>query len=352
MRIDEQPFAALLAEAIANGHIRTQTSPDGALRIFNYTEKAQYERAWNAATLQCRGLIVDSYGNVIARPFPKFFNSDEPEAQISDVGAVTVLDKLDGSLGILYRTRSGETRIATRGSFASEQATHATAVYQRHYAKWEPPAGVTPLFEIIYPENRIVLDYGQLDDLILLGGVEIATGRSVPVEAIDWPGLKATVFPYASLQEALAAPPRPNAEGYVVHFHETDQRVKIKQEDYKALHRIVTGWNERTVWEHLASGAQLTDLAAGLPDEFHAWATAVGTQLLQQHARLTDDAETAYRTITEYFLPADWDRKDFAIEASTHPLRPALFSLLDGRDINDWAWKQIRPSTQKEASLA
>ena len=352
MRIDEQPFAALLAEAIANGHIRTQTNPDGQLRIYNYTEKAQYERAWNTATLQCRGLIVDHDGNVIARPFPKFFNSDEPEARITDTGAVTVLDKLDGSLGILYRTPAGETRIATRGSFASEQAIHATHVYQHRYADWAPPAGVTPLFEIIYPENRIVLDYGQLDDLVLLGGVDIATGRSIPAEAIDWPGLKADVFPYASLQEALAAPPRTNAEGYVVHFHETDHRVKIKQEDYKALHRIVTRWNERTVWEHLASGAQLADLAAGLPDEFHQWATTVGTQLLQQHARIVDDAETTYRTITEYVLPADWDRKDFALEAAKHKHRPALFSLLDGRDINEWVWKQIRPTSQKEASLA
>lgn len=350
MRIDEQPFATLLSEALANGHIRTQVSPDGSLRIFNYTEKAQYERAWNAATLQCRGLIVDPDGNVIARPFPKFFNADEPEAQSAATGAVTVMDKLDGSLGILYPTPSGF-RIATRGSFASEQAIHATDIFQRRYATWTPPAGVTALFEIIYPENRIVLDYGPLDDLVLLGGIDIKTGLYVPIADIDWPGHKASIFPYASLTEALTAPPRPNAEGYVVHFHETDHRVKIKQEDYKALHRIVTGWNERTIWEHLASGAQLTDLAAGLPDEFHAWATSVGNELLRKHGALIEDAETAYRTLTEYVLPAGWGRKDFALEAAKHELRPALFSLLDGKDINEWIWKQIRPTTQKEASL-
>ena len=38
-----------------------------------------------------------------------------------------------------------------------------------------------------------------------------------------------TRFPYASLAEALAAPPRENAEGLVVYFPGTGHRLKLKQ---------------------------------------------------------------------------------------------------------------------------
>jgi putative RNA ligase len=48
---------------------------------------------------------------------------------------------------------------------------------------------MTVLVEIVYPANRIVLDYGGLDDLILLGAVDIATGRTFgPGPCRDGPG--------------------------------------------------------------------------------------------------------------------------------------------------------------------
>lgn len=347
MRLHELLDPNHLAAEIAAGYVRAQHL-DG-LAIYNYTDKAQYDRHWNAITTQCRGLIVNPLGDILARPFPKFFNHNEPEAQTPNE-PVIITDKMDGSLGISY-VANGEVRIATRGSFTSEQALHATRVLAEKHSDWTPPAGVTALFEIIYPENRIVLDYGHTDDLVLLGGINISTGAHVSIEQLNWTGHEVSQLPYFSLREALAAPPRKNAEGMVVHFMHSDTRVKIKQEDYVRLHRIVTGWNERTIWEHLAAGESLDQLIAGLPDEFHRWATDIGRALKHKHYALIEESETEYRTLTEFVLPADWDRKEFAIEASKHPLRPALFSLLDGKDLTDWAWKQIRPTTQKEASL-
>ncbi|HNR56139.1 MAG TPA: RNA ligase, partial [Flavobacteriales bacterium] len=96
------------------------------LRIVNYTPQAQYSRAWTPELLQCRGLIFDHEWNLVARPFPKFFNyeehiGDEPVAGPLPSGFFTATDKLDGSLGILWRW-NGHVGIATRGSFHSEQA--------------------------------------------------------------------------------------------------------------------------------------------------------------------------------------------------------------------------------------
>ena len=83
---------------------------------------------------------------------------------------------------------------------------------------------------------------GQPKTLILLGGVDIATGQTLTPWDIEWPAVSAPIFPFNTFAEALAAPPRPNSEGYVVHFRNSDVRIKIKQADYVALHKIVTGW--------------------------------------------------------------------------------------------------------------
>ncbi|QOR67967.1 hypothetical protein IM538_07490 [Cytobacillus suaedae] len=52
--------------------------------ILNYTENATYEKRWNELTLNCRGLIVNERtGEILARPFPKFFNYGEiPELEV------------------------------------------------------------------------------------------------------------------------------------------------------------------------------------------------------------------------------------------------------------------------------
>lgn len=347
MKLNELINPDLLNEMREQKYIRVNTHPEAPLRIFNYTEIAAFSKTWNEATMTCRGLIVDDAGIVIARPFTKFFNAGERDGEgLPTNEPVTVTDKMDGSLGILYTT-GGEPWIATRGSFTSDQAIHATTVYrERYHGTWNPCGDCcTYLFEIVYPQNRIVLDYGSMDDLVLLGAVNIQTGASYsPDEVVrdtGWAGPVAETFPYASYTEALAAEPRANAEGVVVHFRDSDMRVKLKQADYVRLHKIVTGTSTIGVWEHLRTGADMEALLENVPDEFFDWVKATTTDLTNKHNALTSEARKVYATI-----PTE-DRKTFALAAATHGnLRPALFALLDGKSIDDWAWKLIRPVHQ------
>jgi RNA ligase len=71
---------------------------------------------------------------------------------------------MDGSLGILYKV-DGKPYLATRGSFVSDQAVAGTAMLHERYGDYEFEDGFTYLFEIIYPENRIVIDYKGMSDL-------------------------------------------------------------------------------------------------------------------------------------------------------------------------------------------
>ena len=350
-----------LAVATEDGYVRQRRHDALPLTIINYSEKAAYTGTWNDVTRQCRGLIVHDDGTIVARPWPKFFNYGEHETGRGGLPNLShlldarceVTDKQDGSLGIVYPVGDGTYRVATRGSFASEQALHATELLRTRYAGWTPPRGITVLLEIVYPANRIVLDYGEMDDLILLGGVETESGMTLgPAIFPDqcWLGPRTDVHPHASLREALAAPPRKNAEGLVVRFPDADLLVKIKQQDYVELHRIVTGLNARAVWERCAPDADgLEALLEALPDEFQQWAIKIATELLDQAKGVEYSARIEYSALLSNLaaLSTTLSRKDFAMAAQQSPHRALLFLLLDGKDIRPHIWKTLRPSGEQ-----
>jgi len=67
-------FLQQLENYSQNGLLQKQTHPKFDLTIWNYSPKVQYERLWDEITIQCRGLVTNSKGDVVARPFKKFFN--------------------------------------------------------------------------------------------------------------------------------------------------------------------------------------------------------------------------------------------------------------------------------------
>jgi RNA ligase len=351
-------------EAVDQGLIYARPHPVEPLVIYNYTQQCQFQGAWNECTTQCRGLIATIDGDVVARPFPKFFNYGEPNAPDLELSAsARVTDKIDGSLGILYPCPSGVPgnyfndtawSIATRGSFDSEQAKVGTGILKRYLDEglWMPLHGLTYLFEIIYPENRIVVDYGDMCDLVLLAVINNRTGSNLGTEDTSWPGPMAQTFEYRTLAEALAAEPRPNSEGLVVEAGHT--RLKIKQEDYVALHRIVTGLNERIVWEQLGAGVTVDEIKAPLPEEFANWVEDVALRLMLAAHDIEYAAGEAFVQIRAG-LPEEYDRKDFALETQKPEyadVRPYLFLLLDKKDIEASVWKSIRPAAAAPRDLA
>ena len=382
MKITDLMDPALLAKMRLEGYVRQQTHPTEPLVILNYTEKAQFEGMWNDVTRNCRGLIYDINNyEIVARPFPKFFNLSEygPDTKLGDVAfdlseRVVVTDKLDGSLGIAYRRPSDDQwAVATRGSFTSDQALHATAKLQEYIADpelvFQPCACHTYLFEIVYPENRIVVDYRGLDELILLGAMEKdCTGCAIdtlyhnfmPPEMVfeegGWNGFVTETFSYESFQQALEAEPRPGKEGLVVYFPERDFRVKIKQEEYIALHRIVTGLNERMVWERMFTQDGVRGLTQKLPEEFVPWVHEVYDRLLREFYVIFDKVSDAYE---------DWggeeNKRSFLVESGARrnyaeymkDNHPELLSYAFLRYDQNWdklrekIWKDIKPEGGK-----
>jgi len=283
----------LLAQEIADGYINCSAHPmDPNLKILCYGKLTQILGRWNEATKQCRGLIVRSEGEdfsdaeLIARPWRKFFTlqqvqsgwalGDEEEGTVieQDIASLDfeapaeVTDKLDGSLLVLYRHPDGRPAFSTKGCFDSEQATFFSKLL-RGDPKYSKAAekllrervGVTYLFEGVGPFNQIVLAYPE-DEIVLLGSVVNETGEYLSAADVSdiWEagGHKSCeLLPAQNLREAVNMADRQGKEGVVIRILSADPEkqmmIKVKQQDYLALHRLVTGFGEAAVREAIVS---------------------------------------------------------------------------------------------------
>ena len=346
----------LIKPYIEKGLISEQRHPDHRqYAIFNYTQKCQFSRAWDDVTRQCRGLILDlANEKVVARPFPKFFNYQEHVQNAWPIPGDTpmVMDKLDGSLGILYYLQ-GKPWIATRGSFTSDQAMWATNWWRENVkdtGEWWKD-NYTHLFEIIYPENRVVVNY-DFSGLVHLTTIDNETGRPVNVE---WRSPIRTVrqIPINDVEELMKLD-EPNSEGFVIYYPKENVRMKIKFPEYVRLHRIVTGVSEIAIWERLRDGKSLEDLIDKVPDEFYQWVAQTSNRLNDAFNAIRDQAERDYNSINELMnseLVGGGTRKEWAEQIKNKKNPGLLFSLLDDKPLSPAIWRMIRPHGQQSFKI-
>jgi len=320
---------------VESGYISRRKHPSLDLHILNYTPRTQYEGLWNDTTEQCRGLIVDGGGRVVSRCFRKFFNYEQVRDEVAlrldaDMG-FAAFDKLDGSLGVSYLA-GGRPRIATRGSFTSEQATRANAILDRDYSGVRLNPDVTYLFEIIYPENRICVDYGESERLVLLASILTESGEEVDSDGLPFP--RPAVAEVGADFATLASMNLSNREGFVVRFDD-GFRFKVKFEDYVALHSAIFSLSTRTIWDALREGREVPlDL---MPDEVYEWARGVETTLTRDYAAVEARAMEIFKAIRHL------GRKEFASAALEYRCSAVLFRMLDGRPYADHIWKMVEP---------
>lgn len=165
-----------LAKLKADGFISARPHPVFPLTIYNYTVKSQMAplAEWTQPMKDCRGLILDEAGEIVGRPFRKFWNLEQVSAEVPAEDFL-VWEKLDGSLGIVC-SYAGERIVATRGSFESDQAICAADMLHTIYRDSLLDNSFTYLFEIIAEHNRIVVNYGEQRALVLIAVIHTNTG--------------------------------------------------------------------------------------------------------------------------------------------------------------------------------
>lgn len=170
---------------------------------------------------ELRGLVFNATtGDLMSRPFHKFFNIGERhETQMEYIDMDrphVVMEKMDGSMIRPIRLPdTGEIRFATKGGITetSQAAEKVMASWnqdkQRRFQDFLETCmnnGLTPIFEYIAPENRIVVEYDH-SDLILLAIRNNETGIYLSTDAPLFDAFKEDGFPivpqFGSVQGTL-----------------------------------------------------------------------------------------------------------------------------------------------------
>ena len=327
------------------GYVTVRERDD--LLIFNYNTMAVYSDRWSFFERVSRGLIINrKTGEIVARPFDKFFNWFQGGRRARG-HIVSVTEKVDGSVGILYRHK-GAYHISTRGSFESPQSQWATEYLNTLFDLSDLDDSLTLIFEIVYPDNRIIVDYGDREDLVLLAARNRFTGEYLPFFpdlydlSMRYGFTLPKVHAFNDLVQILEKTGEidEDEEGYVVEFSDGN-RFKFKGDRYLELQKLITSLTFKNVLKAVQSN-KIHKVLDTVPDEF-----------LGEVRGWIDDIESTVTAIKAEVkavyadAPKD-DRKVFAewVKENYPKLSKYLFFKFDQKDFAPliyytYEWKQL-----------
>jgi RNA ligase len=315
---------------------------------------------------ECRGLIFDTAtGNLISRPYHKFFNAGEKEeTQLNKINLYephVVLEKLDGSMirpiptkeGFLLATKAGITDISQQAEAFISDKSHYSTFIKKCIQK-----GITPLFEWCSRKNRIVVDYPE-DQLILTGMRYNDTGKYVDYEimksyATAWniPVVRAVDGLSVQNIELFVKQVREwdDGEGVVVRF-DTNHMIKVKADDYVLRHKSKDAISqEKNVLQTILDDS-VDDLVPLLTPEDAARLKAF------QNAFWTSVEDVSYE-MAQKFLSGNTvypDKKDFAVEfvqkkvEPTHA--PVMYGMKGGKGSRGILVEMIEKSLSSQSKI-
>ena len=334
------PTKSTFDEYVKKGLVKSQTYKD--MTIYQYTEFTQFESLWNNCTLNARGIVFDDDGVLVQRCIPKFFNHDEPdgikvEKLMLKEQLPVIQEKLDGSLIKITKDQKHGLVITSKASFESDQAKMAKEIVDEN--NYDFQEGWTYHFELIHPDNQIVLSYGDERKLVLLAIIDNQTGKDINIYTDDLKFEKPKLYSYETLLDINALNKDGLHEGVVVNYG--SYRLKYKTDEYIRLHRIVTEFTPKRVWEALSSGQRIDRM--NIPEEFIKWLDDTEKELLLKYNELFDKinqalADTSNMTNKEIALSDD---------GNINEMQGYIFTIRSGKDIKAKVWQAIKPKGEK-----
>ncbi len=191
---------------------------------------------------ECRGLIFGETGQIMSRPYHKFFNVNEKEEtqahRLDLTRAHAVMDKLDGSM-IRPIWMGGVVRLATKMG-VTDIAMEAERLIDDVRYDWLEDMmidGFTPIFEYVAPTNKIVVEYAE-PKLILTGVRETVSGEYRSLRQWDAPFELVRTDSDVHDFDAYLAFKRgeTNREGDIIRFAD-GHMVKVKNDWYVQIHK-------------------------------------------------------------------------------------------------------------------
>ena len=267
-------------------------------------------------------------GAILARPLPKFFNHHEIIGW-EENGEYEVFEKMDGSLAIMFHYEN-QPIFCTRGSFISEQAVKAQKIFTAKYNHDLVNKECTYCFEVIYPENKIVVDYMNTEDLFLISITHTKTGKEIN---IDRAGFK--TVNKVDKKQFLSGAEVTNMEGYVVKFMKgRPLRVKYKFDTYVEQHKgkkVSIAAIKRSMKK--MESINLTNI----PDECYEEVKEIQTQLENEIECKRKKIENEYQSIVKKSNSA----RDVIEAIKQSEYRSILFAMHGNKPCEMLLWKLL-----------
>ena len=326
------------------------------------------ERVLATTRRECRGIIFDSKtGDVIRRPFHKFFNVNEREETQDHVVDLsrphTILEKLDGSMiapfivngEMIWGTKMGATDVAK----PVEEFVWQNYAYET-FAEDMISQGLTPIFEWCSRKQRIVLDYKE-DQLILVAMRDMVKGNYIPYDSMCQaarvyriPFVRA-FEPQTDMKYLLEyVRDQEDLEGYVVRFDD-GHMLKLKCQWYLQIHKAKEAiLQDRNIVELILEN-HLDDVKAHLPAEDRDRLTKFESDFNVCVGIVVQDILDIMSELDD----SDIDRKTFAVEMAPQIcpyMRPIIFKNFDGctigkvfEDVRNTIRNNLTKTTKYEA---
>lgn len=291
---------------------------------------------------ECRGLIFDLNGDLISRPFHKFFNLGErEETLIRNVDwsvPYNIQIKNDGSM-IRPLLLNSELRLATKmGITDTSMNAEVFVATRKNYINFcidMCKAGYTPIFEWCSRKNKIVIDYPE-DQLILLAIRHNHTGRYEPYEMVR--AISNTnriphvnVIQHSSIDENFINQIKDlkNEEGVVITFV-NGHKIKLKADEYVTIHRAKEGIMYEYNIIQLIVNDQLDDVIAMMPDDLKVKLIEYENNFW--HGVLTSKKKLDTIFKKDFYDRCNSDRKTFALTSDCDKrYKSFVFTMADGK---------------------
>lgn len=331
-----------LQEEVKNGYVVAHRHSSLQITNYTYSRLTEQENHWNEVTLKTRGLILDSNGRIIFNCPNKFFNfqqnnfANDTYERLKD--DFKIYEKLDGSAIWVVNDSEYGFVVSSKSSFTSEHATWAKEIIEQKFKEKDSifKEGICYCFELIHPENRIVIDYGE-EKTLKLWGLKTQSGETIELEDdiidtsyFETPKLLGTNNDKTVIEDYIN---QKNVEGVVIKGI-GDDRIKIKSQTYLELHRIKTDCTPNRILELLMSGKRVSDY--DFPDEFLKEVQTYEDIYLKKYQQIYNQIESAEKVLHNL------SDKEIGLAKIDGFLKSGIFNLRRNKDVSKLIWRKVK----------
>lgn len=210
---------------------------------------------WNRQNKIFRSSVWNTLGELVSAGFPKFVNwGESPEVFPfpTSLKGTTVVEKVDGSLLVVSKYK-GNYILRTRGTVDATKMDNGYELEifketilpildrrQLHIDTWD----YSYLFEWTSPVNKIVLNYGDIPNWILVGGIkhkDYSLWSQVGLDnaAYDYGWERPATYTFSSIENLMVEIDQwKGKEGVCVYFNNDQSILKVKSPWYLVRHHM------------------------------------------------------------------------------------------------------------------